>query len=241
MYLRVKLNKPSSSEEGCRLRALPRAPRHIYIGEWLFKGSWKLICPKSVVFLADGLKSLRSSPYVLLPPWQIRRIYNGILHAEVWKLLAWPLRTAGLRQAFGVTAVHIGLEVLRGGDGGRGTLASILWKSMLFFPFRNNPALARSTCNSQSSLTASCFFSAEQSPRKRCCPCTDLGLRSHQSWLILVWRLQERRLRTVFSGLNFFSGSARWFSAISVNFLEVLNAVRRQSCLLNPSRSLLSV
>lgn len=122
-----------------------------------------------------------------------------------------------------------------------GALASILWKSMFFFPFRNNPASARSTCNSQSSLTASCFFSAEQSPRKRCCPCTDLGLRSHQSWLILVWRLQERRLRTIFSGLNFFSGSARWFSAISVNFLEVLNAVLRQSCLLNPCRSLLSV
>lgn len=61
---------------------------------------------------------MRSSPYVLLPPWQIRRIYNGILHAEVWKLLARPLRTAGLRQAFGVTAVHTGLDVLLGGDGG---------------------------------------------------------------------------------------------------------------------------
>lgn len=58
MYLRVKLNKPSSSEEGCRLRALPRAPGHIYIGEWLFKGSWKPICPKSVVFFVDRLKSL---------------------------------------------------------------------------------------------------------------------------------------------------------------------------------------
>ena len=71
-----------------------------------------------MVFFADGLKSLRSYPCVLLPPWQIRRIYNGILHAEVWKLLAWPLRTAGLKQAFGVTAVHIGLDVLPGG--GRG-------------------------------------------------------------------------------------------------------------------------
>lgn len=183
-------------------------------------------------------KALRSSPYVLLPPWQIRRIYNGILRGLEAACLA--SQDCRAQTSFGVTAVHTGLDVLLGGDEG-GTLASILWKSMFFFPFRNNPASARSTCNSRSSLTASCFFSAEQSLRKRCCPCTDLGLRSHQSWLILVWRLQERRLRTIFSGLNFFSGSARWFSAISVNFLEVLNAVLRQSCLLNPSRSLLSV
>lgn len=185
MYLRVKLNKPSSSEEGCRLRALPRAPGHIYIGEWLFKGSWKLICPKIVVFFADRLKSLEElslcSTATLANQKDLQR-NSSRRGLEAACLASQDCRA---QTSFGVTAVHTGLDVLLGGDGG-GTLASILWKSIFFFPFRNNPASARSTCNSQSSLTASCFFSAEQSLRKRCCPCTDLGLRSHQSWLILM-------------------------------------------------------
>lgn len=185
MYLRVKLNKPSSSEEGCRLRALPRAPGHIYIGEWLFKGSWKPICPKSVVFFVDRLKSLEElslcSTATLANQKDLQR-NSSRRGLEAACLASQDCRA---QTSFGVTAVHTGLDVLLGGDGG-GTLASILWKSMFFFPFRNNPASARSTCNSQSSLTASCFFSAEQSLRKLCCPCTDLGLRSHQSWLILV-------------------------------------------------------
>lgn len=186
MYLRVKLNKPSSSEEGCRLRALPRAPGHIYIGEWLFKGSWKLICPKNVVFFADGLKSLEELSLCSTATLANQKDLQRNSSRRGLEAACSTSQDCRAQTSIWSDCCSHWLGCVAGRGLGGGTLASILWKSMFFFPFRNNPASARSTCNSQSSLTASCFFSAEQSLRKRCCPCTDLGLRSHQSWLILV-------------------------------------------------------